>query len=115
MPEKHSKTGTYMVFCTCPDRETASGLGRRLVRENLAACCNVVEGLTSVYRWQGKVEEDPEVLLIAKTTRERYPALERSLREGHPYELPEVLAVPVEAGLPGYLDWVAEETATETD
>ncbi len=113
MPDTTTPTDVLMVYCTCPDRETASGLGRDLVAGNLAACCNVVEGLTSVYRWQGKVEEDPEVLLIAKTTRERYPDLERSLKDNHPYELPEILAVPVTAGLQGYLDWVAEETRTD--
>lgn len=110
MPAQGSQTDVFMVYCTCPDRDTASGLARALVAENLAACCNVVVGLTSVYRWEGKVEEDPEVLLIAKTTRERYPALERSIQGNHPYELPEILAVPVTAGLAGYLDWVAEET-----
>ncbi len=110
MPDQGSQTDVFMVYCTCPDRDTASALARALVAENLAACCNVVEGLTSVYRWEGKVEEDPEVLLIAKTTWERYPALERSIQGNHPYELPEILAVPVTAGLAGYLDWVAEET-----
>lgn len=110
MSDQAAQTEVFMVYCTCPDRDTASALARELVAENLAACCNVVEGMTSVYRWQGKVEEDPEVLLIAKTTRERYPALERSIQGNHPYELPEILAVPVTAGLAGYLDWVAEET-----
>lgn len=110
MPDQAAQTDVLMVYCTCPDRDTASRLARELVAEKAAACCNVVEGLTSVYRWQGKVEEDPEVLLIAKTTRERFPALERSLQDNHPYELPEILAVPVTAGLAGYLEWVAEET-----
>lgn len=110
MPDSAAHTDVFLVYCTCPDRDTASGLARELVAGHLAACCNVVTGLTSVYRWEGKVEEDPEVLLIAKTTRERYPALERSLRENHAYELPEILAVPVTAGLKGYLDWVADET-----
>lgn len=110
MSDSAAQTDVFMVYCTCPDRDTASGLGRELIAGRLAACCNVVEGLTSVFRWEGTVEEDPEVLLIAKTTRERYPALERSIRENHPYELPEILAVPVSAGLDGYLDWVADET-----
>lgn len=113
MPEKRTDTRTYVVLCTCPDRDTAADLASRLVAEHLAACCNLIEGLTSVFRWEGKVEEDPEVLLVAKTTVERYPALERSLRDNHPYELPEIIAVPVVAGLPGYLAWVAEETATD--
>lgn len=113
MSEHDSRT--YVVLCTCPDRDTASGLARVLVADRLAACCNVVDGLTSVFRWEGRVEEDPEVLLIAKTTSGRYPALERSLRENHPYELPEIIAVPVEAGLGGYLDWVAAETSQTTE
>lgn len=113
MLESTAPTNALMVYCTCPDRDTASGLARELVAGKVAACCNVVDGLTSVYRWQGRVEEDPEVLLIAKTTRDRYPALERSIQEHHPYELPEILAVPVTEGLQGYLDWVAEETGMD--
>lgn len=110
-------TGTeiLVVICTCPDRDTASALAARLIDDRLAACCNVMDGLTSLFRWEKRVQEDPEVLLVAKTTRDRYPALERSLHESHPYELPEILAVPVEAGLGGYLDWVADETRAETD
>jgi len=81
-----------------------------LVEERLAACVNVVPGLRSLYRWQGKVHEDAEALLLLKTTAARYQALQERLRALHPYELPEIVAVPVSAGLPAYLEWVAAQT-----
>lgn len=112
---KRPTTNVYMVFCTCPNREAASALARELVIQRLAACCNVIEGVSSVYRWESRIQEDPEVLLLAKTSRERFSALQRSIRKHHPYELPEILAVPVDAGLPGYLEWVAGETQPETE
>lgn len=99
-----------LVLCTCPDPATAAALARALVEERLAACVNQVPGLRSTYRWQGQVREDAEVLLLAKTTDAGFTALRDRLVALHPYELPEVIAVKVEAGLAGYLAWVEEET-----
>jgi len=105
-----SEPRVQLVLCTCPDAETARGIARTLVEERLAACVNVVPGLHSTYRWQGAVESADEVLLLAKTTQDRFPALRDRLVALHPYELPEVIAVDVAAGSPAYLDWVAAGT-----
>jgi len=99
-----------LVLNTCPDLATARALADHLVATRLAACVNIVPGIQSVYEWQGKVELGTECLLYIKTRRERYGALEQALRERHPYELPEIIAVPIEAGLPAYLQWVDHQT-----
>lgn len=99
-----------ICFCSCPDIATAGRIAEALVEERLAACVNVLPGLQSVYRWQGQIQRDAEVLLLIKTTRARYPALQARLPQLHPYELPELLAVEAAAGLPAYLQWVAEST-----
>jgi periplasmic divalent cation tolerance protein len=96
-----------LVFCTCPDDDTAERIAQALVERRLAAC--VSRGpVRSVYRWRGAVESAAEVQLVIKTTRGGYDALERAIRELHPYELPEILAVEAAAGLAGYLDWIGE-------
>jgi periplasmic divalent cation tolerance protein len=100
-----------LVITNLPDRSRALALARALVQRRLAACVNVLGGCTSVYRWDGEIQEAAEVPLLVKTRAARYPELEAAIRELHPYELPEVVAVPIERGLPEYLDWVAEETA----
>lgn len=100
-----------ICLCTCPSQAVAEDLARRLVGEGLAACVNIVPGLTSVYRWQGAVETASEVLLLAKTTASRYPALEAALVAAHPYELPEVIGVSIHSGLPGYLQWLNDSLA----
>jgi len=100
----------YLVLNTCPDLATAQQLANLLVAERLAACVNIVPGVHSVYEWQGKVEQGQECLLYIKTRQERYAALEQAIRAHHPYELPEIVAVPIEAGLPAYLDWVDHQT-----
>ncbi len=99
-----------VVFTTMPDDATAQDLARALVESRTAACVNVLSGCRSVYRWQGAVESADEIPLMIKTTRGRYPELERELRARHPYELPELVAVPAVAGLSGYLDWVRAAT-----
>jgi periplasmic divalent cation tolerance protein len=101
------KNKTIVVLSTCPDPETARGLAAELVDNGLAACVNIVPGLTSVYRWEGRTEESPECLMLIKTTREGMARLQERIVELHPYELPEIVAVPVVDGLPAYLDWVA--------
>ena len=102
---------TLLVVTNLPDRDAALRLARALVEQRLAACVNVLNGCTSVYRWDGAVEQAEEVPLLIKTRAARYPELESAIRELHPYELPEIIAVPMVRGLPEYLDWVAEETA----
>ncbi len=99
-----------LVFTNCPNAEVAQSIARQLVDEKLAACVSVLAPCRSVYVWQGQRCEDDEVPLLIKTTRARYAALEAALAEAHPYELPEIVAVPLDAGLPGYLAWVAAET-----
>ena len=99
-----------LVLTSLPDRAAAERLAEMLVAKNLAACVNILAPCRSVYRWKGAVQHDEEHPMLIKTTAERYAALEQALRAGHPYELPEIIAVPIERGLPAYLDWVAAET-----
>lgn len=103
----------YLVFCTCPDTASARRIADAVVGERLAACVNLIPGLVSVYRWQGQIEQADEILLLIKTTQDRLPALTARLTELHPHELPEVLAVEADAGLPAYLEWVAAQTTDE--
>jgi periplasmic divalent cation tolerance protein len=102
-----------MVITNLPDRATAERIADTLVTESAAACVNILAGCTSVYHWEGKLNHTAEVPLLIKTTRAAYPRLEATLRKLHPYELPEIIAVPVIAGLPEYLNWVVTETRTE--
>ena len=95
-----------IVLITAPDREVAAGLGRALVEERLAACANLVPQITSIYRWEGAVQEDSEVLMVVKTSAGRVAALTERVLALHPYEVPEVLVLPVESGAATYLDWV---------
>lgn len=99
-----------LVLTTLPDRASAERLAAALVEAHAAACVNILGGCTSVYRWQGKTETAGEIPLLIKTTRAAYARLEAAVLAQHPYELPEIVAVPVSAGLPAYLQWVAEET-----
>lgn len=99
-----------LVITNLPDRDSARRVADALIENHAAACVNLLAECSSVYRWQGKVESASEVPLLIKTTRAAYPRLEAVIRKLHPYELPEIIAVPVTAGLPGYLKWVAEET-----
>ena len=101
---------TILVISTLPDREHAEKLAYSLVEQGLAACVNLLPGVNSVYRWQGKVESANETIVLIKTTMARYLDLEAAIKALHPYELPEIIAVPVSAGLPGYLQWVETET-----
>ncbi len=99
-----------VCLCTCPDAASARRIADALVGERLAACVNLLPGISSVYRWQGRVEQAEEVLLVVKTTRGRLEALTRRVQALHPYELPEVVAVDIAGGLPGYLAWIADQT-----
>lgn len=100
----------FLVLTNLPDGDAARDLARHLVEARLAACVNILAPCRSVYHWEGNIEEATEVPLLIKTTGTRYAALEAAIREQHPYELPEIIAVPIEHGLPGYLAWVAHAT-----
>lgn len=99
-----------VVLTNLPDRAAALALARELIARRLAACVNVLAECTSVYRWQGKVEDATEVPVLIKTRAALYPEVETAIRELHPYELPEIIAVPIGCGLAEYLDWVSGET-----
>ena len=103
-------TDALVVLVTTPSPERAAEIARALVEERLAACGNVVPGLRSIYRWEGEVHDDAEALLVLKTTRGRLEALRERVLALHPYEVPEVIALPIEAGNARYLEWIAAET-----
>jgi periplasmic divalent cation tolerance protein len=98
-----------LVLTNLPDRAAAERIADLVIERRLAACVNIL-ACRSVYRWKGAVQHDEEHPLLIKTTAERYAELEAAIRGAHPYELPEIIAVPVERGLTAYLDWVAAET-----
>lgn len=100
----------HIIFCTCPDAETASVIADSLVDKRLAACVNMLPGVRSVYRWQGKCVSSDEWLLIIKSAVAIFPQLQAHILELHPYELPEIIAVPISTGLPAYLDWIGRES-----
>ena len=99
-----------LVLTNLPDRAAAERIAEILIGQQLAACVNILAPCRSVYRWKGAVQQDEEHPVLIKTAAERYCALEEALRAAHPYELPEIIAVPIERGLPAYLAWVARET-----
>jgi periplasmic divalent cation tolerance protein len=103
-------TDVQVVLCTFPDLPQARQIGTVLVEMQLAACVNLIPAVESIFRWEGKVSTEEEVLAVFKTTAERLEELERELLVRHPYEVPEVLALPVGAGSEGYLKWVRSET-----
>jgi periplasmic divalent cation tolerance protein len=104
--------GAIVVLCTAPDQEQGAKLARGLVENKLAACVNVLPGLRSFFTWQGNVEDDAEVQLFIKTRKARFDEVQRWLNENHPYDVPEMLALPVEAGNKEYVDWLHEETSS---
>ena len=99
-----------MILCTCPDREKAEEIAENLVEAKLAACVNILPGITSVYRWQGAIEKDSEALLLIKTAAERVADLQKTLVELHPYDVPEIIILPVEGGHLPYIEWVEQCT-----
>lgn len=105
---------TLLVLTNLPDRASAERLADALVEQRLAACVNLLAPCRSVYRWKDGLQRDEEHPLLAKTTTERYAALQAAIRAAHPYELPEIVAVPIERGLPEYLAWIAAETDSST-
>jgi periplasmic divalent cation tolerance protein len=101
---------TMLVLTNCPDEEAANAIALAVVEARLAACVNILPRVQSIYRWQGRIESATEIQLLIKSTAASYPALEQAIRTLHPYEIPEIVALPITAGLPAYLNWVAEET-----
>lgn len=99
-------TPYQIVFCTCPDRDTAENIARLLVESGLAACVNILPNITSIYRWQGQLERAEELLLVIKTRQDAYSVLESTIKQHHPYQVPEIIAVSIESGLPDYLHWI---------
>lgn len=95
-----------LILCTCPDAATADKLARALITEKLAACVNILPGISSIYAWQGQVETAQEHLLLIKSHQDRYAAIEATLKSLHPYQLPEIIAVAIERGALDYLKWI---------
>ncbi len=104
------KQSYLTILCTVPTFSAAQTIANELVSRELAACCNIIPGITSIYRWQGKVETDDELLVIIKSTEENYKAIENSIKELHPYEVPEIIAFTIEKGLGAYLEWINQST-----
>ena len=102
-----------IVLVSVPSKESALHIARRLVEQKLAACVNIIPGIKSVYRWQGKIEEDSELLLIIKTSSTRYKELQESVVHLHPYDTPEVISLGITEGFEKYLDWIDHATSTE--
>ncbi len=102
-----------LILSTCPDQPTAEKLARLLVEKKLVACVNILPGLTSIYHWQGEIETASECLLMAKTEKQHYQSIENTIHEHHPYELPEIIAVSIDRGLPEYLQWIDSCVSTK--
>lgn len=102
-------TDLVMIFCTCGTQDEALTIGHSLIEAKLAACVNVLPSIHSIYRWQGNVETAEEVLLIIKTTQERFPAVRDRIAQLHAYDTPEIIAMPVMEGSEGYLAWLRDQ------
>ena len=102
-------TDKIVVFSTCASAEDAQNIARRLVEARVAACVNIIAGAHSIYRWEGKIEDAAECLLIVKSTRAAFPALRAEIEKIHPYDVPEILAVAVVDGSENYLNWLEAE------
>lgn len=111
-PALHNNS-VLLVITQVPDADTAQKIARSLVERKLAACVNILAPCQSIYNWQGAVEDSSEIPLLIKTTAARYGALEAAISAMHPYELPEIVALPLSHGLPEYMQWVANETHIE--
>ncbi|MEJ2313647.1 MAG: divalent-cation tolerance protein CutA [Nitrospirota bacterium] len=103
--------GNIVVLVTAPSEKEGMEIARALVEERLAACVNVVGSLRSVFRWEGRIEDEGEVLLVAKSREGLFEALDRRVRDLHPYSVPEVIALPIVKGSEAYLSWLEEETS----
>jgi len=104
------KVEHLLVLTTCPGTITAKQIAQDLVANDVAACVNIIPGLTSYFKWSHKVESDVELLLLIKTTSEHFPAVQKRIKSLHPYELPEIIAVSIKDGLEEYLRWIEDNT-----
>ncbi len=102
-----------IILCTCPDQKTAEDIASALISQKLAACVNIIAGITSIYEWQGKLEKSAEQLLLIKSHIDKYIEIEGKIKSLHPYELPEIIAVPIDRGLPEYLQWINKCISTK--
>jgi len=105
MKEKYT-----VVYVTTPDEKTAKTIANKILEKKLAACVNIIPNINSIYRWKGKIEEDQEALMIIKTRRELFETLTKTIKEMHPYEVPEVIGIPIIEGYKAYLEWIKDET-----
>ena len=96
----------HLIFCTCPDLQTAEHIAEHLVRQQMAACVNILPGIQSIYVWEGQIESAQEHLLLIKSPQAQFPAIEAAIKSLHPYQLPEIIAVPIECGSSDYLKWI---------
>jgi periplasmic divalent cation tolerance protein len=103
-------TETLTVLITAPDEENAARIGRALVDDRLAACANIIRGIRSIYRWKEEILDEPECMLVIKTVADKFIPLEKRVRELHPYEVPEIVAVKISEGSKPYLNWIEENT-----
>ena len=105
----HSVAQPLLLFCNTPDCKTATRISEKLIRHHAAACVNILPAVRSIYRWQGKIESAEEVTLLIKTTDQRFDQASQIILAEHPYEVPEIIALPLSAGLPAYLRWITEQ------
>ena len=98
----------FLVFCTVQEVEEAKAIAQTLLRKKLAACCNIIPAVQSVYYWEGEIKESKEVLMIIKTTQKSYEQLEKEIKMIHSYSVPEIIATKIETGSTAYIDWVLE-------
>ena len=101
---------TILILITVPNQKTGEEIASHLVEKNIAACVNIIPGLTSIYKWKGKIEKDDELLLLVKTQQELFHSVEKSVLEIHPYEVPEIISIDISQGFTKYLDWILSET-----
>ena len=108
MENRQTRTDYCIVLCTCPDQASAETLANRLVDNKLAACVNIVPGITSIYQWKGKTEKGQELLLVIKSKPGVFESVKNTILEQHPYELPEIISIPLQSGFSNYLSWIDE-------
>ena len=105
--------GELVVLVTASSKEEATLIGEHLVAQRLAACVNIIAGIDSIYRWEGRIARDQEVLLVIKSTSQRFPELERQVKQLHSYSTPEIVALEIKQGSPEYLKWLSDSTLPE--
>jgi periplasmic divalent cation tolerance protein len=108
-------TSGLLIWTSLPDRQSAEALAHHLLGRRLVACVNILPAAQSIYRWQGAIEEAAEITVMMKTTAKRYATLQQAIEAAHPYEVPEIIAIPIRAALPAYLAWLQAETNEDED